>query len=135
MQKTDNSLKVKIKVSRSSATYSQGEYVEGKILVVGIKRKLNSLGIKAVGAYIPSSNPKAVEACPQLGKMSKTNIFEYENTLLKDYVVSGSIKKSFKFLLDRNADKSFPETYYGFLYAVKVLSVYLVCDLCQSKTG
>lgn|SRR3990167_1070264 len=120
MQKSDSSLKVKIKVSRSSATYSQGEHVEGKILVVGIKKKLNSLVLRAIGAYIPSSNPKAVEACPQLAKMGKTNVFEYDTTLLKDYVVAGSIKKSFKFLLDRNADKSFPETYYGFLYAVKV---------------
>lgn len=112
---------VKLKVNRASGTYSQGEEVEGKILVTGIKRKLNFLTLQVTGAYVPSHAPKALEACPILGKIGKSVIFEYNLSLVTDLVVSGSIKKSFKFTLDRAGDnKSFYETYYGFLFAIKV---------------
>ena len=93
----------------------------GKILITGIKRKINFLTIQAVGAYIPSHAPKAVEACPILGKIAKSNIFEFEQSLVSNYAVTGSIRKNFKFTLDRKGDnKSFYETYYGFLFAIKV---------------
>ncbi len=113
---------VKLKVDRASGTYSQGEWVEGKILVTGIKRKINYLSIQALGAYVPSHSSKSLEACPILGKIGKSNIYEFEKSLISEYVVSGSVKKSFKFFLERKGDnKTFYETYYGFLFAIKVI--------------
>lgn len=126
--------KIKLKVSRPSGTYCQGEYVEGKILVTGIKKKLNYLSIQATGNYVPSTSTKSVESCPELKKMGKSTIFEFEKTLMTDYTISGSIKRNFKFLLDRKGDKGFSETYYGFLFAIKVAEgVMLVYDLCEDE--
>lgn len=117
--------RIKLKVNRASSTYRQGEEIEGKILIAGIKKKLNLLSINVVGAFTPSTSKKATEAVPALSKIGKFTIFEYDQVLVNDYVVSGSIKKSFKFTLDRKSDKGFHETYYGYLFAVKVDHGYL----------
>jgi hypothetical protein len=116
----DDKPRIKLKVNRPSGTYRQGELVEGKILVAGIKKKLNVLSVNVIGAYVPSSSKKAVEAVPGLVKISKSPIFEFEKILVNEYVVSGSIKKTFSFTLDRKGDRPFFETYYGFMFAVKV---------------
>ena len=119
--------KIKLKVSRPSGTYCEGETVEGKILITGIRRKLNSLSIQASGAFAPSNSQKMVEGTPQLAKMAKINLFDFEKNLVSDYTVSGSIKKSFKFELKSTSGKSLFETYYGYMFATK----YLVLAKCR----
>jgi hypothetical protein len=126
-KKSDDKPKIKLKVSRPSGTYCEGETIEGKILVTGIRRKLNSLSIHASGACAPSSSQKMVEAVPQLAKIQRINLFEFEKTLVTDYTVSGSIKKSFKFELKSTFGKSLFETYYGYMFATK----YLVLAKCR----
>lgn len=131
----DDKPRIKLKVNRPSGTYRQGEIVEGKILVAGIKKKLNVLSVNVIGAYVPSSSKKAIEAVPGLAKISKSPIFEFEKILVNEYVVSGSIKKTFSFELDRKGDRPFFETYYGFLFAVKVVAsdeVRRSCD-CEAR--
>lgn len=120
-RKEEKPSEIKLKFTRPSATYSPSEFVEGKILVTGIKRKINSLGVQALGVYQPNtSNKKVVEENPFLGKFGKVNVFEFEKNLVSDYVVTGTIKKSFKFKMKEDKTKNFPESYYGHLYAVKV---------------
>lgn len=132
--KSEDKPKIKLKVSRPSGTYCEGETVEGKILITGIRRKLNSLSIVASGAFSPSNSQKMVEAVPQLSKMQKMNLFDFDKTLVTDYTVSGSIKKSFKFELKSTTGKSLFETYYGYLFATKYV-VMAKCKVDDSQEG
>jgi hypothetical protein len=132
--KDDEKPKIKLKVTRPSSTYTEGETVEGKILITGIRRKINSLSIKALGTFAPSMTPKVTEVVPQLTKLHKMTLFEYENNLVNDYVVSGSVKKSFKFKLESNHGKPMFETYYGYMFATKYV-VYANCKVDDSQEG
>lgn len=132
--KDDEKPKIKLKVTRPSSTYSEGETVEGKILITGIKRKINSLSIQAMGTFAPSNSQKATEVVPQLAKMHKLHLFDYETSLVNDYVVSGSVRKSFKFKLESTPGKLMFETYYGFLFATKYM-IYAKCKVDDVQEG
>ena len=132
--KAEDKPKIKLKLSRPSGTYCEGETVEGKILVTGIRRKLNSLSITASGAFAPSNSAKMVEAVPQLAKFQKISLFDFDKTLVTDYTVSGSIKKSFKFELKSTTGKSLFETYYGYMFATKFM-VLAKCKVDDNQEG
>lgn len=132
--KNEEKPKIKLKVTRPSSTYCDGDWVEGKILITGIKRKINSLSIETIGCHAPSSSEKVLEAVPQLTKLSKFRIFEYENQLVKDYLICGSVKKSFKFQLTSNKGKPLLETYYGYLYATKY-TIFAKCKVDDTQEG
>ena len=50
------------------------------------------------------------ETIPQLAKLQKINLFDFDKNLVSDYTVAGSIKKSFKFELKGAGGKSLFET-------------------------
>lgn len=132
--KNDEKPKIKLKVTRPSSTYCEGEWVEGKILITGIRRKINSLSIETLGCFAASSSEKVLEAVPQLTKLHKHHLFDYESQLVSDYTVSGSVKKSFKFQLIGKPEKPLLETYYGYLYATKY-TVFAKCKVDDSQEG
>lgn len=132
--KDDEKPKIKLKVTRPSSTYCEGETVEGKILITGIRRKINSLSIQALGTFAPSITPKVVDAVPQLSKLHKMHLFDYDDSLVNNYAVSGSIKKSFKFKLESTSGKPMFETYYGFMFATKYV-IYAKCKVDDNQEG
>ena len=70
--------------------------------------------------YLPSTSKKSTEAVPALLKLTRSNFFEHNETILSNYSTSGAIKRDFTFQLDpKDEDEEFPETYYGFLFAIK----------------
>lgn len=132
--KDDEKPKIKLKVTRPSSTYCEGEFVEGKILITGIRRKINSLSIQSMGTFAPSNNQKVTEVVPQITKLQKMHLFDFEKSLVTDYVVSGSVKKSFKFKLEGNPGKPMFETYYGYMFATKYV-VYANCKVDDNQEG
>ena len=94
--------------------------MEGKILITGVKKKVNNLELKALGIYLPSTSKKTLDIVPSVGKLQRTNFFDYTENILSNYSTSGAIKRDFSFKLDpQNGNKNFPETYYGFMFAIK----------------
>lgn len=60
-----------------------------------------------------------MDVVPSLSKLGRTNFFEHTEIILQNHSTSGSIKREFSFVLDPQDQNVFPETYYGFLYAIK----------------
>lgn len=88
-------------------------------MITGVKKKVNNLELKAVGIYLPSTSKKAVDVVPSLSKLGRSNFFEHKEIILQNHSTSGSIKRDFSFELNPQNSKTFPETYYGFMYAIK----------------
>lgn len=84
-----------------------------------MKKKVNNLELKALGIYLPSTSKKALDVVPSLSKLSRTNFFDHTEVILQNHSTSGSIKRDFSFELDPQEHNCLPETYYGFMYAIK----------------
>lgn len=103
-------------------------------MVTGIKKKITSLEIRAVGMYILNRSKCAVERVAHLAKMERKYFFEHKETLLSNHKVKGTIKREFSFDLDRKNDLDFPETYYGLGFATKYV-IYATIVVDDSHEG
>jgi hypothetical protein len=99
------------------------DIVEGKILITGVKKKIDRLELKALGMYLPSTSKKSVDVVPQLTRLNRENFFEHTEEVISNLNTNGAIKRDFSFKLKPSKGNSklkvLPETYYGFMYAIK----------------
>ena len=84
-----------------------------------MKKKIDKLELKALGIFLPSTGKKAVDTVPQLARLSRENFFEHTENMITDLATTDAIKRDFSFKLSPKKGKVLPETYYGFMYAVK----------------
>lgn len=88
-------------------------------MITGVKKKIDKLEIKALGMYLPSTSKKSVDAVPQLTRLGRENFFEHTEEVITNMNTEGAIKRDFSFKLKPTKGKILPETYYGFMYAIK----------------
>lgn len=69
--------------------------------------------------YLPSTSKKSLDAVPELSRLGRENFFEHKENLLTNKSIANKIKRKFSFKLKPQKGKIFPETYYGFMYAIK----------------
>lgn len=69
--------------------------------------------------YLPSTSKKTIDAVPQLTRLQRENFFDHTEEIISNLNTNGAIKRDFSFKLQPQKGKVFPETYYGFMYAIK----------------
>lgn len=60
-----------------------------------------------------------METVPQLARLQRENFFEHTEDMITNLNTNEAIKRDFSFKLSPKKGKVLPETYYGFMYAVK----------------
>lgn len=60
-----------------------------------------------------------MDTVPQLARLQRENFFEHTEDMITNLSTNEAIKRDFSFKLSPKKGKVLPETYYGFMYAIK----------------
>ena len=105
-------------------------------MITGVKKKIDKLELKALGMYLPSTSKKSIDSVPQLARLGRENFFDHTEDIITNLTTNGAVKRDFSFKLDPSKGKILPETYYGFVYAIKyVLYANVTVDSTHEGTA